>query len=73
MNSEALINYIQTTPLTWLIATQAAFKLGIIIYEKCNKEPILDFPKSSENWEIIVPESINEINLNYLKKYLNIK
>jgi hypothetical protein len=43
------------------------------IYEKCNKEPILDFPKSSEIWEIIVPESINEINLNYLKKYLNIK
>lgn len=42
-------------------------------YEKCNKEPILDFPKSSENWEIIVPESINEINLDYLKKYLNIK
>lgn len=43
------------------------------LYEKCNKEPILDFPKSSENWGIIVPESINEINLNYLKEYLNIK
>ncbi len=41
MNSEALINYIYSTPLTWLIATLAAFKLGIIIYEKCNKHTLL--------------------------------
>ncbi|MDX9900363.1 MAG: LrgB family protein [Aliarcobacter sp.] len=41
MNSEALINYIHSTPLTWLIATLAAFKLGIIIYEKCNKHTLL--------------------------------
>jgi putative effector of murein hydrolase len=41
MNYEALVTYIQTTPLTWLIATLAAFKLGIIIYEKCNKHTLL--------------------------------
>ena len=41
MNYEALISYIHSTPLTWLIATLAAFKLGIIIYEKCNKHTLL--------------------------------
>jgi putative effector of murein hydrolase len=41
MNYESLVTYIQTTPLTWLIATLAAFKLGIIIYEKCNKHTLL--------------------------------
>ena len=41
MNYEALISYIHSTPLTWLIATLAAFKLGIIIYEKFNKHTLL--------------------------------
>ncbi|NCB12153.1 MAG: LrgB family protein, partial [Erysipelotrichia bacterium] len=41
MNFEALTNYINSTPLTWLIITLAAFKLGIIIYEKFNKHTLL--------------------------------
>ncbi|QKJ24404.1 LrgB family protein [Poseidonibacter lekithochrous] len=41
MNFEALINYINQTPLIWLILTLGAFKLGIIIYEKCNKHTLL--------------------------------
>ncbi|MCT7637760.1 LrgB family protein [Aliarcobacter butzleri] len=41
MNYEALINYISSTPLTWLIITIAAFKFGIIIYEKFNKHTLL--------------------------------
>jgi predicted murein hydrolase (TIGR00659 family) len=41
MNYDALISYIHSTPLTWLIATLAAFKLGIIIYEKFNKHTLL--------------------------------
>lgn len=41
MNYNALINYIQSTPLTWLIITLASFKIGIIIYEKFNKHTLL--------------------------------
>ena len=41
MNFDALISYIHSTPLTWLIATLAAFKFGIIVYEKFNKHTLL--------------------------------
>lgn len=41
MNFEALINYISTTPLIWLIITLGAFKLGIIVYEKFGKNALL--------------------------------
>jgi putative effector of murein hydrolase len=41
MNFELLINYIQTTPLIWLIITLSAFKFGIIIYNKSNKKILL--------------------------------
>lgn len=41
MNFESLINYIQTTPLTWLILTISSFKLGIILYNKSNKNILL--------------------------------
>ncbi|MBP6164163.1 MAG: LrgB family protein [Aliarcobacter sp.] len=41
MNFDALVTYIQSTPLTWLIITLASFKLGIIIYEKMNKHTLL--------------------------------
>lgn len=41
MNFEALENYITSTPLTWLILTMASFKIGIIIYEKTNKNTLL--------------------------------
>ena len=41
MNYDALISYINSTPLTWLIITLASFKLGIIIYEKFNKHTLL--------------------------------
>ena len=41
MNYDALVNYIQSTPLTWLIITLASFKIGIIIYEKFNKHTLL--------------------------------
>lgn len=41
MNFDALISYIHSTPLTWLIATLVAFKFGIIVYEKFNKHTLL--------------------------------
>lgn len=41
MNIEALITYITTTPLIWLLITLGSFKLGIIIYERFNKNPLL--------------------------------
>jgi len=37
MNTHALFQYIISTPLTWLILTLLSFKVGIIIYEKMNK------------------------------------
>lgn len=41
MNIDALLEYISSTPLTWLLLTLASFKLGIIIYEKSNKQTLL--------------------------------
>jgi len=41
MNFNALIEYITSTPLTWLILTLGAYKIGIIIYEKTNKNTLL--------------------------------
>jgi len=41
MNFDALIEYITNTPLVWLLLTLGSFKLGIIIYEKCNKHTLL--------------------------------
>lgn len=41
MNFDALIEYLNTTPLVWLIITLGAFKIGIIIYEKFNKNTFL--------------------------------
>ena len=34
MNTDALIAYVTTTPLTWIIITISAYKIGILIYEK---------------------------------------
>lgn len=45
MNLNELLTYIQTTPLTWIILTIISFKIGILIYDKSNKntmfQPIL--------------------------------
>lgn len=41
MNIDGLIEYITSTPLTWLLLTLGAFKFGIIIYEKSNKQVLL--------------------------------
>ena len=41
MNYSALVEYITSTPLTWLIFTLGAYKIGIIIYEKTNKHTLL--------------------------------
>ncbi len=41
MNFEALLTYINSTPLTWLIITLLSFKIGIIVYEKFNKHTLL--------------------------------
>jgi putative effector of murein hydrolase len=41
MNFDALIEYITSTPLTWLIFTLGSYKIGIIIYEKTNKHTLL--------------------------------
>lgn len=41
MNVEALIAYVSSTPLTWLIVTMSAYKIGIIIYEKSGKHSLL--------------------------------
>ena len=41
MNIDALVEYISSTPLTWLLLTLGAFKFGIIIYEKSNKQVLL--------------------------------
>ena len=41
MNIDALIEYITTTPLLWLILTIGSYKLGIIIYEKFDKHTLL--------------------------------
>ncbi|MGB5868014.1 MAG: LrgB family protein [Arcobacteraceae bacterium] len=41
MNTNALMEYVSSTPLTWLLLTLASFKLGIIVYEKFNKHTLL--------------------------------
>lgn len=41
MNIDALIEYITSTPLTWLLITLGAFKFGIIVYDKSNKQTLL--------------------------------
>lgn len=41
MNFDALAEYVSTTPLIWLLLTLSSFKLGIIIYEKSNKNTLL--------------------------------
>jgi predicted murein hydrolase (TIGR00659 family) len=41
MNFVALLDYISTTPLTWILLTLSAFKIGIILYEKANKHALL--------------------------------
>lgn len=41
MNFDALIQYLQSTPLIWLILTLLSYKIGIIVYEKSNKHTLL--------------------------------
>lgn len=41
MNFDALTQYITNTPLIWLILTLSSFKFGIIVYEKFNKNTLL--------------------------------
>ncbi|AFL68086.1 LrgB family protein [Sulfurospirillum barnesii] len=40
MNTEALFLYVSSTPLTWLIVTIGAYKIGMFIYEKTGKRPL---------------------------------
>jgi len=41
MNVDALITYVTNTPLSWIIITMSAYKIGIIIYEKTGKHSLL--------------------------------
>lgn len=41
MNFNALVDYINSTPLTWLILTLGVYKLGTFIYIKSNKNTML--------------------------------
>lgn len=41
MNLNALLEYANTTPLTWLLLTLISYKIGIIIYTKFNKHTLL--------------------------------
>lgn len=41
MNVDALMAYITSTPLTWIIVTMSAYKVGILIYEKTGKHALL--------------------------------
>jgi len=41
MNVDALIAYVMNTPLSWIIITMSAYKIGIIIYEKTGKHALL--------------------------------
>lgn len=41
MNYDAFLEYISTTPLVWLLLTLSAFKIGIIVYGKSNKNTLL--------------------------------
>lgn len=41
MNLDALIAYVTSTPLVWLIVTISAYKIGILVYEKSGKNALL--------------------------------
>ncbi len=41
MNVNALITYVSSAPLTWLIITISAYKIGVFIYEKSGKNAFL--------------------------------
>ena len=41
MNLDALLTYVTTTPLSWIIITISAYKIGIIVYEKSGKHALL--------------------------------
>lgn len=41
MNVNALIDYVSNAPLTWLIITISAYKIGVLIYEKSGKNAFL--------------------------------
>lgn len=41
MNLDAIIAYASTTPLTWIIVTISAYKIGILVYEKSGKHSLL--------------------------------
>lgn len=41
MNVDALIAYVMNTPLSWIIITISAYKIGILIYEKSGKNALL--------------------------------
>ena len=41
MNGDALIDYVMNTPLSWIIITMSAYKVGILIYEKTGKNALL--------------------------------
>ncbi len=40
MNTEALLSYVSSTPLTWLILTISAYKVGVFVYEKMGKNAL---------------------------------
>lgn len=41
MNLDALIAYVTSTPLVWLIVTISAYKIGILVYQKSGKNALL--------------------------------
>ena len=41
MNLDALVDYVTSTPLVWLIVTISAYKIGILVYEKSGKKALL--------------------------------
>ena len=41
MNLDALIAYVTSTPLVWIIVTISAYKIGILVYEKSGKNALL--------------------------------
>ncbi len=41
MNYNALLEYINNTPLAWIVITLLSYKIGIIIYEKFDKHTLL--------------------------------
>ena len=41
MNLDALVDYVTSTPLVWLIVTISAYKIGILVYEKSGKNAFL--------------------------------